>query len=78
VPRFDTPQEEISYWTRKTIIWSFVGLVLFILLSFFTAAGCKEYDRYQKRENAQNNVKVTRINIDKARQESQIRNAQIP
>lgn len=51
------------------------GIVAFVILAFLTlggAAGCKEYGRYQKRADAENNVKVTAIQIRNQEQRVQI------
>lgn len=44
----------------KITICSIVALVLAIILIVGGAAGCKSYDRYQKRADATNNQKVAR------------------
>jgi hypothetical protein len=57
-----------------------IGVALFLMLVIGGASGCKEYNRYQKRADANNNVKVTNINIRKAQQQARIvraRNAAI-
>jgi regulator of protease activity HflC (stomatin/prohibitin superfamily) len=58
-------------------VYSSIALVLFVLLCIGGAAGCKEYNRYQKRADAQNAVKVTHIEIRRAEQQAQINRAQI-
>lgn len=51
---------------------SFVALVLAIALSFGFASGCKEWNRYQKRADAGNRVKVSNIEIRNQAQRVQI------
>lgn len=62
---------------KKTVIYSVIGLIVFSVLAIGGIAGCKEFQRYQKRADANNNVKVTTINIRKAQQEARIVRAQI-
>lgn len=51
-----------------------VVLALVLLFSFFAAV--KSFNRYQKRADANNNVKVTNINIRRAQQQARIVAAQ--
>lgn len=60
----------------KLIAWGVLALVLFAFLSVGGLAGCKSFNRYQKRADANNNVKVTNINIRKAQQQARIVRAQ--
>jgi regulator of protease activity HflC (stomatin/prohibitin superfamily) len=53
------------------------AIVVLLLLAFGSAAGCKEYNRYQKRADANNAVKVTHIEIKRAEQQAQINRAQV-
>jgi len=52
-------------------------LFVFAGLSCGAVAAQKSFNRYQKRADANNNVKVTNINIRKAEQEARIVEAQI-
>lgn len=61
----------------KYIVLSIVALVVLIGLSIGGASGCKSYNRYQKRADASNSVKVTHILIQKAQQQAKINNAEI-
>lgn len=61
---------------KKLVAWALVGLVALLGFAIGGAAGCKEYGRYQKRADANNNVKVTNINIRKAQQQARIVHAQ--
>ena len=47
----------------KGILYGVLALILTISLSFGLAAGCKGFNRYQKRADATNNVKVSAIEI---------------
>lgn len=47
-------------------------LAVLVVLLVLGAAGCKEYSRYQKRADAENNVKVTAIQIRNQEQRVQI------
>ena len=62
---------------KRVVIYSVVALVLAFVLAVGGAAGCKEYNRYQKRADANNVVKVTEINVEKAEQQARINYAQI-
>lgn len=62
--------------SAKNIILAGIVFVLLVALCVGGAAGCKQYKRYQKRADANNNVKVTNINIRKAEQEARIVHAQ--
>jgi hypothetical protein len=73
--RYDEPITKLD-WGR--VIWvTVVVLVVTLFLSIGSAAGCKEYNRYQKRADAKNNVKVTNINIQRAEQQAKIVRAEI-
>lgn len=61
---------------KKIAIYSAIAVVCVLAFCIFGAAGCKEYGRYQKRADANNNVKVTNINIRKAEQAARIVHAQ--
>lgn len=63
--------------TKKLVIYGVVAFVIFVLLALGGAAGCKEYNRYQKRADAENAVKVTHIEIRRAEQQAQINRAQV-
>lgn len=55
-----------------------LGALVFILLCGVAGvAGCKSFNRYQKRSDAKNSVQLTHIAIDRARQQARINNAQI-
>jgi hypothetical protein len=56
-----------------------IGLLLFILVggAVGLAAGCKEYNRYQVRADASNQVKVTQIGIQNAEEQAKVVTAQI-
>lgn len=61
------------------IKWVVVGLLVLLLLVGAGVGGCagiKSFQRAQKRADANNNVKVTNINIRKAEQEARIVHAQ--
>ena len=58
------------------------GILIFVLVFFFIVfcvggvAGCRSFNRYQKRADANNNVKVTSINIRRAEQQARVVKAQ--
>lgn len=55
-----------------------LGTLFFtIFLLFGIGAGCKTYERYQKRADAHNNVSVTREQIKVAEEEAKVNKAQI-
>lgn len=60
----------------KAVTLTVISIVLFVVLSVGGVAGCKSFNRYQKRAEANNNVKVTNINIRKAQQQARIVRAQ--
>jgi hypothetical protein len=60
----------------KTAGLGIVALFLAVVLLVGGCAGAKSYSRYQKRADAENNVKVTAINIRKAQQKAKIVAAQ--
>lgn len=47
---------QIVKWT----VYSIVALILFIALLFGGVAGCKGFNRYQKRADVTNNIKIQR------------------
>lgn len=60
----------------KAGAWIMTMVALLVLFSIGGLAGCKTFNRYQKRADANNNVKVTNINIRKAQQQARIVRAQ--
>lgn len=62
----------------KTAMWIGLSIIAFILICVGALGpGCREYNRWQKREDAQNQVRVTRIEIQKAEEEAKVNKAQI-
>lgn len=61
----------------KGLLVVFVCLVVIIALGVAGVAGCKSFNRSQKRADANNAVAVTHILIRKAEQQAQINTAQI-
>jgi len=61
----------------KVVTLALLFCVICGLLIFGGVAGCKSFQRYQKRADANNNVKITNINISKAQQQARINRAQI-
>lgn len=61
----------------KFVVYGIVAITLLLALMLGAAAGCKEYNRFQKRADANNAVKITHILIQKAEQQAQINRAQI-
>lgn len=64
----------VALW--KVLAVGVVGILCFSLLSLGGVAGCKAFNRAQKRADANNAVKVTSINIRKAQQQARIVHAQ--
>lgn len=62
--------EGINFW--KWGVGTAVGILVFIALLFGFLALSKEYSRYQKRADANNNVKVTEIQIHNQEQRVKI------
>lgn len=62
---------------KKIAVWLAVGLVVFVVLLLGGCSATKEYSRFQKRADANNDVKVTHIRIQQAQQRAKITNAQI-
>ena len=56
----------------RLIVYGFVALVLAVVLCVGGAAGCKSFNRYQVRADANNNVKVSNIEIRNQEQRIQI------
>lgn len=55
-----------------------MGSILFLAICFgLLGPGCKAYNRWQKREDAHNQVQVVRIEIQKAEEEAKVNQAQI-
>jgi succinate dehydrogenase/fumarate reductase flavoprotein subunit len=61
----------------KMIAYSAIGLIALLVIGVFASGGCKAYSRYQKRQDANNDVAVTHIKIQQAQQQAQINRAQI-
>lgn len=51
--------------------------VLIFLILISSSFGCREYNRYQKRADANNKAKIVNINIKRAKQEANVRLAQV-
>lgn len=72
--RGDPPQPvEVSGWNWTGIVACSIALVLVLGAGLVgCAAGAKEYGRYQKRADAQNEVRITAIQIQNQAQRVQI------
>jgi len=70
-----TPENYVASW--KLLLLGTLTLVICGALIFAGAAGCKAYDRAQKRADASNEVKLTHIRIAQAQQQARINRAQI-
>jgi len=66
-----------DYPVFKWISITLGALILLLMTLTGLAAGCREYNRYQKRAEANNKAKVTNINIKRAREEAKVRDAQV-
>lgn len=56
----------------RIVMFGFIALALAVVFLVGSAAGCKEFNRYQKRAEAENNVKVTAIQIHNQEQRVKI------
>src|SRR4051812_4344735 len=56
-------EEEKGQTDGFAILAGAFGLIVIVALLFGGVAGCKSFQRYQKRADANNNVKVTAIQI---------------
>lgn len=73
-PGTEPPMSDMSI--NKAITLIVISIILFVALSVGGVAGCRSFNRYQKRADANNSVKVTNINIRKAQQQARIVHAQ--
>jgi regulator of protease activity HflC (stomatin/prohibitin superfamily) len=65
---------------RKTALWTLGALAAVVLLTAVgvgLSAGVQSYRRAEERANAENQVKLTHIEISRARQQARITRAQI-
>lgn len=62
---------------RRLVAWCLVAATLLLLIGFAGCAGSKSFTRHQKQADAKNRVKVTHIEISRAKQQAQINRAQI-
>ena len=56
----------VSYW--KLALYCVIGVIIAALLLIGGAAGCKEYQRYQKRADANNRTELNAIKIHQTEQ----------
>jgi succinate dehydrogenase/fumarate reductase flavoprotein subunit len=61
----------------KTLLWGGIITLLCVVLLIGGCAGAKSFNRYQKRADAANQVRVTHTKIKVAQQQAQIVRAQI-
>lgn len=62
----------------KTAVFAAITCLLFIAIAVGALGpGCKAYNRWQKREDASNQVRVVKIEIQKAEEEAKVNTAQI-
>lgn len=47
--------------------WALVGFITLVLLAILTVGGCREFNRYQKRANAKNEISVAEYNAKTVR-----------
>lgn len=76
---YNEPDREVevdAFSVARVTAFTVVVLVLLSMLSVGGCAGLKGFSRAQKRADANNNVKVTTINIRRARQQARIVAAQ--
>lgn len=62
---------------KRAVLYPALAILGLVLIFLLAAGGCKEYNRYQKRAEAENRVKVTHIEIRRAEQQAEINRAQI-
>lgn len=66
-----------TYWTgRRITLWTVAALLLTGALIFGVATGCKSWNRYQRRADANNAVQVTAIQIRNYQQRVKIAHQQ--
>lgn len=63
--------------TTKQVVWSTVAVIVFVVLSVGAVAGCKEFNRAQKRADAKNRTQITKQAIKTAEQQAQVVKAEI-
>lgn len=61
----------------RLIVYAVLALVAVILVCVLASAGCNEYNRYQKRQDAANEVKVRHTEIEKAEESAKVVRAEI-
>lgn len=61
----------------RLIVYVVLAIVAVVAIGIFASAGCREYSRYQTRQDAGNQVKVAHIEIEKAEEEAKVNQAQI-
>jgi hypothetical protein len=70
-----TPARQVSPLKAIALI---TAIVVFVVgMGVLGVAGCKSFNRYQKRADANNRVQVTHINIRNAEQQADVVNAEI-
>jgi hypothetical protein len=57
--------------------WCLIGFVFFVLCSYGIGLGCGAYNRYQKRQDAVNKVKIAHTEIETAEEEAKVNQAQV-
>jgi len=76
------PRRTMGDWLgdHEGIAVTFAGLLIVVICIGILVGGLfgfKAFKRYQKRQDAQNNVAVTKINIERAQQQAKVVNAEI-
>lgn len=61
----------------KYVTVGVVGFLVFVAFCIGGAAGCKEYNRYQKRADAKNGTLIVKQQIKTAQQQAQVNRAEI-
>jgi predicted negative regulator of RcsB-dependent stress response len=61
----------------KYALWTLAALAVFVVLCVAGAAGCKEYNRYQKRADAKNTTQIVKQQIKTAAEQAKVNRAQI-
>lgn len=73
----DTGPKSFDPIIKKITIACIVGLVAILSVGIVFDAGCRSYNRYQKRADAKNQVQIVRTHIKQAEQQAKVNRAQI-
>lgn len=72
---FKTAEGDVRWGMIAT--WSVIAFVFLIFSSYGIGLGCGAYNRYQKRQDAVNKVKIAHTEIETAEEEAKVNQAQV-